>query len=187
MSRTGTRALGLICASFAVLCITVWIPLDTDTGLIEKVRRRVEIGDALAPTVAAVFVLMGGLLLALAPGPTEAEDRAPWRGTLGFGVAMLAMIVAGFAVMLVAGPMALALADTVQGSAREYRLLRADTPWKYIGFVLGGVIAISGPICLAERAVTIRALLIGAGAVAGMIALFDLPFDDLLLPPNGDY
>ena len=186
MTRTGTRTLGLICVAFAVVCIGVWIPLDTDTGLIEKVRRRVEIGDALAPTVAAAFILMGGLVLVLAPGRSHA-DSDPVRVTLGFGAAMLAILVLAFAMMLYAGPLVVGVANLFGSDVLEYRLLRGAFPWKYIGFASGGIVAISGVICLAERRVSVRAIVIGALAVLGMIALFDLPFDDLLLPPNGDY
>ena len=178
----GTRTLGLICVIFALLCIAIWIPLDTDTGLIEQVRRRVEIGDALAPTLAAVFILLGGVVLMLGPHRAEAEGE-PVAATLGFAAAMLGVLVAGLLVMLYAGPLALWLS----GAPQEYRLMRGTFPWKYIGFVLGGVLAIGGMISLAERRATGGAILIGCGAVLAMIALFDLPFDDLLLLPNGDY
>ena len=59
-------ALGAIAA--ALLIAFVWVPLDTDTGMIEKVRRQVTIGDSLAPTLAAMFIGVGGLLLALQSG-----------------------------------------------------------------------------------------------------------------------
>jgi hypothetical protein len=57
--------LGACSVVFAAFVLFVWIPLDTDTGLIEKVRRQVIIGDSLAPSVAAVFILIGGLALAV--------------------------------------------------------------------------------------------------------------------------
>ena len=33
----------------ALFIIFVWVPMDTGTGLVEKVRRKYTIGDALAP------------------------------------------------------------------------------------------------------------------------------------------
>lgn len=186
MTRTGTRMLGLICVILAVVCITVWIPLDTDTGLIEKVRRRVAIGDALAPTLACVFILIGGLVLCIAPGQAD-PDAAPMRPVVQFAAGMLGVLVLGFLVMLYAGPLAVAIATIWQPEPSEYRLLRGSFPWKYIGFVLGGLVSITGIICLAERRVSVQAILVGLFAVVAMIVLFDLPFDDLLLPPNGDY
>lgn len=186
MSRTATRTLGLFCVGFAVLCLGLWIPLDTDTGLIEKVRRRVAIGDALAPTLAAGFVLIGGALTALFARDTQAEDD-PIPGAVLFGAKMLGVLVLGFVVALYAGPACVALYNLASGEALEYRLLRGSFPWKYIGFVLGGSVAIMGCIALAEGRVSGRVALISVLSILAMIALFDLPFDDLLLPPNGDY
>ncbi|WP_299370923.1 hypothetical protein [uncultured Tateyamaria sp.] len=171
---------------FALGCILVWIPLDTDTGLIETVRRRVEIGDAMAPTLAALFVLVGGAILCIAPGE-PARGAGAKRPLLFCAAAMIGVLAAGVVLMLCAGPLALWLADAGRAEPREYRLMRDSFPWKYIGFVLGGTVAISGLIALAERRMTWAALIIGLVGVLGMVALFDLPFDDLLLPPNGDY
>ena len=40
------------------LILFVWIPLDVETGLIEKVRSQVAIGDALAPSLAASILIV---------------------------------------------------------------------------------------------------------------------------------
>ncbi|MBC6408335.1 MAG: hypothetical protein GDA40_09610 [Rhodobacteraceae bacterium] len=55
--------LGLVCLAFAALLAFVWGPLDATTGLVEKIRNRLGIGDGLAPTVATVCVGFGGMLL----------------------------------------------------------------------------------------------------------------------------
>ena len=185
MTGQSQRVLGLVCAVFAGLVLAVWIPLDTDTGLTETVRRRTQIGDAFAPTLAAVFVLIGGLLTLLRPGTDDGEE-AP-KGALRFGVALLACLVLGYLVTLYAGPFAVWMANRGRAEPLEYRLLRGDVPWKYLGFILGGTSAVAGSIALTEGRMSPRALAIGLGAVLGMILLFDVPFDDLLLPPNGDF
>ena len=59
---TGDKWLGLIAIIFALVLVLVWVPLDTETGLIEKVRRQVTLGDSLGPTVAGVVILLGGVL-----------------------------------------------------------------------------------------------------------------------------
>ena len=56
--------LGLSAVAVAPVIALVWVPLDSASGLIEKVRRQFTIGDALAPTLAAGFILLGGVLVA---------------------------------------------------------------------------------------------------------------------------
>ena len=46
-----------VVAAFALATLIFWIPADIESGVIETFRRRVIIGDALAPTVAAVGML----------------------------------------------------------------------------------------------------------------------------------
>ena len=177
--------LGLGVLIFAALLLGVWIPADVQTGLIEKVRRQVTIGDALAPTVSAIFLIISGALLVLTERNTEGQP-APSLRDLGFSALLLSVIVAGLLVMRLAGPAAVALVNLQQGTELEYRLLRDDAPWKYIGYLLGGSGMIAGVISLVEGRLRPRTLLIAGVAVVVMAAIYDLPFDDLLLPPNGD-
>ncbi|MBC6408333.1 MAG: hypothetical protein GDA40_09600 [Rhodobacteraceae bacterium] len=173
--------LGLVCLAFAALVAFVWVPLDATTGLVEKIRNRLVIGDGLAPTVAAVFVGLGGALLALAERKSPQQGGIARRNLLFLGVA-LGIVVAGVLVMRYAGPAAVALL----GGERDYRLLRDTTPWKHIGFVLGGVVIVGGLIAQIEGRFRPSHLWIGLAVVLMLILLYDLPFDDLLLPPNGD-
>jgi len=173
--------LGLVFVAFAALVAFVWVPLDVETGLIEKVRRRVVIGDALAPTVAAFFIGMGGLVLILSERKVPDQPRLR-MSNLSFICVQLAILVTGFAIMLYAGPIAVALSD----GEVEYRLLRDTAPWKYIGYSLGGIFIVAGLISQAEGRLTGRSVLIAACVVLALIAIYDLPFENLLLPPNGD-
>ena len=170
--------LALTSIAAACVIIFVWIPLDSGTGYIEKVRRQVNIGDALAPTLAASFVLLGGLLLLFDRSQSDARLT---RNNVSFLILFLAVLGVAFAVMRWAGPIsANFLTET------GYRPLRDTMPWKYVGFFLGGTGMIAALIGLVEGRVTLRAILIGVAAAIALIAVFDLPFDDLLLPPNGD-
>ncbi|MDF2369316.1 MAG: hypothetical protein P1V21_00825 [Rhizobiaceae bacterium] len=177
---------GLVFSILALLLLFVWIPLDSDTGLIEKVRRQVAIGDALAPTIAGVFLLIGGGLLMLLERNGDNQPAMDSNSVIFVG-RVFAMLVLSFLVMRYAGPLAVELMNALQGSEREYRLLRDTAPWKWIGYVLGGTIAICGTISLTEGRFSPRALVVALLAIAALIAIFDLPFDDLLLPPNGDF
>lgn len=176
---SATAALGLGCIVVALILVFVWIPLDTDTWLVERSRGRYVVGDSLAPTLAAVFILISGLMLLV-----ERRDSDPSLNAenLKFIGAMVVIGVAGILVMRWAGPISVA----VFGGDSEYRLLRDTAPWKYIGFALGGIVMVLGMIAFVEERFSLRALVIAIVAVAGIIALYDLPFDDVLLPPNGD-
>ena len=177
--------IGAAAVVVALLLALVWIPLDTDTGLIEKVRRRVVIGDALAPSVAAAFLLLGGALLALREGRAPDQAAPGWRSLLFIGQVVAALALS-IALMRFAGLAAVEIANALDGEAREYRLLRDTTPWKHIGFFLGGAVLIASLIALVEGRFSRRGAVLGALATLAMIAIYDLPFEDLLLPPNGD-
>lgn len=171
-------ALGLGCIAFALILAFIWIPLDTETWLVERKRGRYIAGDSLAPTMAAGFILMAGVMLLF---ERSSDDPRPTRQNLAFiGVVSIVGIV-GILLMRWAGPVASSLFG-----ADEYRLLRDTAPWKYIGFVLGGGTMVFCIVSFVEQRVTWRALWVALAAVIGIIVLYDLPFDDVLLPPNGD-
>lgn len=175
---SGNVWLGLAFIGFALLTLAVWIPLDVDTGLIENVRRRVTLGDSLGPTVAASVILIGGLLTALGR-ETDAKNLS--ISHLKWICLILAFVTIGFVIMRYAGPL---ITETVFD--KSYRALRITPPYSYIGFTLGGAAMVGGLICLAQRRFSLAAF--GFGFLASLViaGLYDLPFDDLLLPPNGD-
>jgi hypothetical protein len=177
--------IGLLGIVFAILLIFIWIPLDTDSGIVEKVRGRFAIGDALAPTVAACFILIGGVLLVVF------ERCDPFQSSLtknhvAFMGKLIAVTVLSLLLMRFAGPAAAEIANLFRAEPVEYRLLRVTAGWKHIGFALGGVLMVAGIIATVERRFSRRGLLMAVLAVAVMILVFDVPFEDLLLPPNGD-
>lgn len=170
--------LGLFVLAFAILLLFVWIPLDIETGLVEKVRRRVLIGDALAPTVAGIVIALGATLTWLKPdthAPKLTAANLKWIGAL--------LIVFGLSltVMRYLGP---ALGSLLVDEG--YRPLRNTIPWKYLGYIVGGTIMVAGLSGLSQKRSTSRLVLIGVAAATAIALAYDLPFDDLLLPPNGD-
>jgi len=93
------QKLGILFLIFAVFLVFVWIPLDVDTWYIEKVRRQVSIGDALAPTVAGVFLLIGGIgFLVFGGTPQEIEEPTDFVALL-FVVYFISFLVMLFAVL----------------------------------------------------------------------------------------
>ena len=174
--------IGLFIVVFALFVALVWVPLDAETGLVEMVRRQINIGDALAPTVAAFFIGLGRLLLLLFERK-DTNQSGLTLASLNFIGLKIVVLVVGFLIMLFAGPIAVSLL----GGDVEYRLLRDTAPWKYAGYFLGGTFIISGLIAQAEERFFGRSVLIGICVVVGLIVIYDLPFEDLLLPPNGDF
>ena len=74
----------------------------------------------------------------------------------------------------------------ISGLDLEYRLLRDMIGIKHTGFLIGGVIMVGGMIAVVEGRPSRRALIIGLIWSLVLILVYDLPFEDLLLPPNGD-
>lgn len=176
---------GLIFVAFSALLVFVWVPLDTDTGLVEKVRRQVVIGDALAPSIAGLFLFVGGALLMLvernAPRQPALEPRK-----LGFMGVVVLLLIVSLLLMRYTGPALVGIVSAITQAPLEYRLLRDDFPWKYAGYFLGGGTLLVGLISLVEGRIGLRTIGIATAALIVLIVLYDLPFDDLLLPPNGD-
>lgn len=172
------RWLGLFCIAFALVLIFIWIPNDIETGAFQKIRRRLTIGDSLAPIVAGVVILLGGVLTHLSPSEDAVTlDRKAllWVCLVVFSVAVSITIMRWF------GPLVTELLTD-----QTYRSLRATAPWKYIGYVSGGGALVYLLIGFATRSWSFKYLLIGLVAALCMALFYDLPFEDLQLPPNGD-
>lgn len=168
--------------------------MDVETGIIEKVRRQVTLGDAFAPTVAAIIIGLGGILLLLERTPSDLQqpDNHTNKKSLSqhlcmadalHAIVVLLVVAVSLWLMRYVGPFVLSV---VEGDTAEYRLLRDTVPWKYLGFIAGGVWLIVSLIAMAERRVRWQHFVIALLAVIILIAFYDIPFDDLLLPPNGD-
>lgn len=176
--RNQTVALAWAALLLALVLLLLWIPFDTQSGIVETSRRRVLVGDALAPVVSGVFILLGAVLLAVQHKVEQTDGLS--SKNLRFVFSLIALGALSFALMRWAGPLVAML------FGHEYRLLRANVPWKYIGFALGGWVMVFGLVTLMERKPSRRGALFAIGVVAFLIAAYDLPFEDLLLPPNGD-
>ena len=175
--------LAIVVVIFAALVVFVWIPIDVESGIFEKVRRRYEIGDAFAPTLAVGLLGVGGLMLLVESLQFSSTVSLSLR-SLKFVAVLLASFAAFTSLLVWTGPL---LVSLIADTGSEYRLLRDTIPWKYSGYLVGGTFLISALISLMEHRVRWQSVAIAVTAVVAMILLYDLPFDDLLLPPNGDY
>ncbi len=169
------------------LILGVWIPQDIDTGMIETFRRQTVIGDAFLPVIAGVAIALCSILhlvqtLVRRISTTEAFSNETFSSADLMLLGMFLLVIAGsLLIMFWAGPAMSLLHED------GYRALRGKFPFKYAGFFLGGTAMMAGCIALIQGRLRPRTILISALSTLFLIALFDLPFDSIILPPNGDW
>ena len=177
------RWLGLFILTFALIAIFLWIPLDSETGMIEKVRRRYIIGDGFAPTLASVLMALSALGLTVKIKPqTHNFDVKSARSILFFILTILSSLV----LMRYSGPVIISAVDAVTAQDWSYRPLRNSFPFRYIGFLIGGTGLIASLGWFMDVQMSRRILLRSFLITVVVAAVFDLPFEDIILPPNGD-
>ena len=158
--------------------VFVWVPLDVDSGIVENVRRRLVIGDSLGPVVAGFVLAVGGLLTALKP---KKDSGSLGQSNLSWIAYLVILISVSLVLVRYSGP---AIAGLLTESG--YRPLRNTLPWKYVGHLVGGTIMVSALIGLTARRIRWSHWAMGFLAAFSIALIFDIPFEDLLLPPNGD-
>ena len=90
---------------------------------------------------------------------------------------MVLVLSLSLARMVWGGPVTVGALQSLGADIPEYRLLSATVPYKYIGFAAGGFVLVAGLISWIEGQLSWRAVLIALGAVAGLILVYDVPFE----------
>ena len=176
------RFIGIFLCVICLLCLFVWIPADSETGLVETVRRRLIIGDALAPSVASLLGLICAGLLIFKPKALPNLNRR----AVGSVLIYIACFTIVLYVMRYLGPTLIDSLHSLNLITSSYRPLRATFPVSHISFVTAGGIMIFSLSVYIDKQYSWRKLGV-CFALAFLIALlFDTPFEDILLPPNGD-
>jgi len=184
MGRERRQMLLLGLAVIALAGLVLWaIAVDVQTGIVETVRRRRVIGDALAPTVAACLLLVAGAL-ALLERP-EALIRLTAE-SWAHAATVAALMALSLAIMRWTGPATVEALRLAGADLPAYRQLRATPPWSWIGYVAGGAVLVGGLVALVRLRPGWGALGLGLAVALGLAAAYDLPFRNLILPPNGD-
>jgi len=185
-----TVGLAIFFSLASLLTLFVWIPLDIETGVIETFRRRVTIGDAMAPTIMAVAILVVSVVMGILTVFQPAENSSDVKEDLDkqsfvFLARLVIVVSIGLVLMVYLGPMVVDLINTLGGEIGSYRNLRASYPYKLIGYVFGGFVLIFGIISVVENRFSMNGALVSIIAVVVITMLYEVPFDNLLLPPNG--
>lgn len=185
--------LGLCFVFLSLVALFLWIPADTETGLVEKERRKYVIGDALAPTALMVLIFLVSLALTISSFFNLRRRSAPPANpaylsgaNFRYSLSMLAIVALSLLLMAWSGAVFTQLLNTIGFDIGNYRALYDTVPYKYIGFALGGFVMVFGLVSMIEGRFSLIGAWVAIGMVLLLIAVYDLPFDDLLLPPNGD-
>lgn len=190
LSRSVEFWVGLIALILSLIALFLWVPFDSETPPIYTFRRQTYIGDAMLPMVAAagiaICALVHVLLSYLRKDHKGGGNPFDPQTAIFFGI-FGAICIVSFVLMFWSGAAAVALFAQTGDETVTYRQMRGALPWKYIGFVLGGFTLVFGITSLIEGGFNAKRVLSSILAVVALIVLFDVPFDTILLPPNGDF
>lgn len=176
-------AIGILGSCCALMILFLWIPNDVDTGVVDVWRRTVRIGDAMLPTFAAYGILIASI--GIMAQNFFIKSQVPVRAVASaFIFSLFAILTISLLLMLVTGPVCIWLWT---GGEMNYRQVLASAPWKYLGFLVGGTLMVFGFISLSEHQIRWRNVGIAVLSTILIALLYDLPFDSLFLPPNGDF
>ena len=179
------QIIGALCVLFSLFLLLVWIPSDIDSGLASEVRGRSKIGDALAPTMTAILLGIAGLAVLASSASRKSEEVIKPQNFLYIAaVSLLVLLSCGL--MYVCGPLIVDVARVFNSDLPEYRSLRGSLPWKYTGYLVGSVFMLVGFFVITGFGSWKGRILVALVAALALALAYDLPFDDLLLPPNGD-
>jgi hypothetical protein len=192
-SRLWNLGIGLLSIVASAVTLIWWIPNDIETGVLIEDRYSVEVGDALAPTAIAIGIFLIGVaicvkaLLSRNSEPADSIERAIGlsRSNAFSLTFMLTALIGSLLIMTWAGPLTVSAMQSAGFEVKAYRLLTDTRPYKYIGFALGGLVMVLSLVTWIEGRFSLRGVLTAIGAVAVLIFVYDVPFDSLLLPPNG--
>lgn len=192
LSRKTELVLGAIFLGLGLVVVFAWAPLDSETAMIETFRRQTTMGDAFLPTVAGALMVVCAvvhLIMNYRRADLFDTENPPIDGNdLAFLLQLSGITALSIALFYWAGPLAVALFAQGDGSETvTYRQMRSTYPYKLIGFVMGGFSLVFFTTALIEGRVKTIRIFSSLIVVAVLIAIFDLPLDNVLLPPNGDW
>lgn len=187
MSRKWDLFVGLAGVGLAIAALVIWFPRDIAGPFIEiTLTGRRQPGDAFFPTILAVLLVLLGLCQAAANfgkpkalpndlprlGPEDVVFLCVMAGLLG---------ICGFLTYWVGTQ----LAELVDG--RDYRRLRDVAPYKFFGFMIGGLGLILPMIAISERRLTWRAFVFSLVFVGLLLFVFGMALPNTFMPPNAEF
>lgn len=172
------------------LALGVWFPHDIKGGFIEPtLSGKPAPGDAFFPVLLTVFILVLGFVQlvysCLRPGAAPAIGRLR-RENLRFLCGFAALVALGLSLMMWTGPLVVAALQALGLAEHGYRQLSDTAPYKYLGYVTGGLVMTVGLIARAEGRVRMRALVTTLLVLGVLVLVLDVALRNIQLPPNAD-
>ncbi len=192
LSRKSEIIVATVFLILGLAVIVLWVPNDSETPMINSFRRQTNIGDAFVPMVAGILIVIFAIVhLLVSIRRIDMHDtEGPLFGgaVLAFLVQLVCIIGISLAIMFWAGHFAvLAFAQPDGAEEVGYRQMRGTYPYKVIGFVLGGTFLVFATTGLIEGKIKLSRLATSLAIVGLLLLVFDVPLDNVLLPPNGDW
>jgi hypothetical protein len=195
-SRRPTRdpwniGFGVVVLAAALLSLFVWFPNDIKGGFIDLNQvGKPEPGDAFFPILLAVLMLAlgaGQLVFSVFGRKPQAPSGRLTPENLRFLLGSYGIVAAGLAIMYWVGPLVVETLGALGATEHSYRQLTDTAPYKYLGYVTGGLLMTLGLIVRVEGLVRPRAVLAVAVVLALLIVILDVLLYNIQLPPNADY
>ncbi|MEM6974157.1 MAG: hypothetical protein AAF577_15265 [Pseudomonadota bacterium] len=182
---------GAVMLAGALLALFVWFPSDIRTGFIfTNAIGRVEPGDAFFPVLlASVLAALGAVQILIAltrRGPPGAPRRLT-GANLRFLAELLGIVLAGLVVIYWLGPIVVAALGALGVLEGGYRLYTDTAPYKYLGFLAGGLGMTLALIWRTEGGLRRASLLSVVLVLLASILIFDVLLKNVLLPPNAEF
>jgi hypothetical protein len=182
---------GVVVLAAALVSLFLWFPNDIRGGFIDINQvGKPEPGDAFFPVLLAVLLLAlgaGQLLFALFGREPRAPPGRLTPDNLKFLAGSYAIVAAGLAVMYWLGPLVVEALRALEATERTYRQLTDTVPYKYLGYVVGGILMAVGLIVRVEGLVRPRAVLAVVVVLTLLVVVLDVLLYNIQLPPNADY
>ena len=178
----------------ALLALFVWFPADIPTGFFHvNAIGREEPGDAFFPILLAALLAALGvvdLITSFWRWRAGAETSPAGKLTVGnlrFLVTFMLIVLAGLGVMYGAGPLTVLVLNGMGLLDGSYRQFSDTVPYKYIGYVAGGLLMTIALIAWTEGRVRRSGVVAVVITLATAILIFDVLLKNILLPPNADF
>jgi len=186
---------GVVLCVLSLLALFVWFPRDIIGSFIETNQvGKVGPGDAFFPVLlaSAIFGLSAVYSVITFVRSRRGSNQIPTSGritaaNLGFLVRFHLIAVASLLVMYALGPIVISAANAFLGTELQYKALVDTVPYKYIGFVIGGLLLTVPLIAWSEGGIRWRSVAIVIATIVALILIFDVFLNNVQLPPNANY